>query len=898
VDDSYEMYCLTDPVFYDSFIRESAEGRDFPLARGPVPAGWSRTVSGDWLVYAPLDGTLPAQGWKIHASACMPDAAEILATVWEYCVAQSIPFKFIRSEDLLFLRNVKNSPRGSSGKFVTIYPADDAQFERVLTELGAALDGRRGPYILSDLRWAAGPLYVRYGGFSERYCVAADGELELALEDAHGHLVPDRRSTTFAVPAWMSLPTFLEPHLAARNAVTVTELPYRIDRALHFSNGGGVYAGTHLPTGEEVVLKEARPFAGLAWGGADAVARLGRERDMLSRLADLDVVPAVRDYLTVGEHHFLVEEFVDGPTLMSQIVRRYPVGVLGSESPAKIADYTSWALDVCARVEAAVALVHGRGVVIGDVSPANMLVREDGSIVLIDLEVAALDADAGRQTLATNAFAAPPTQTGAAVDRYALACLRLFVFLPQLTALLRLDVAKARELAMSIAEIFPVPAVFLEEAVQVISSAGGESEAPGQRRPPRLPAHPRSWPSVRDSMSAAILASATPERKDRLFPGHPRQFATAGSGLGIAHGAAGVLYALDATGAGRHPEHERWLARRALNPPSGTPLGLYDGLYGVAYVLDVLGRADEATNVLEICVDALGDQRDELGLDLNGGLAGIGLTLAHFAATRDDPILWDTVWEIADRVAARLGDVDSVARTSGGDQPYAGLLRGSSGAALMFLRLYEQRRDTALLDLAATAIRQDLKRCVAAADALHVDEGWRTLPYISDGSVGIGFVVADYLAYRDDEQFAEAEVQIRRAAASNFYAGSGLFSGRSGMILYLSRPLGPGKGAADSVVAAHLQRLNWHAMTFRGHLAFPGDQLLRLSMDLATGTAGVLLALGAALDGAPVHLPFLGRVEPEFGRPDPDLRPDDREVLLTTELRPDDREVVLMTQRR
>jgi hypothetical protein len=319
-------------------------------------------------------------------------------------------------------------------------------------------------------------------------------------------------------------------------------------------------------------------------------------------------------------------------------------------------------------------------------------------------------------------------------------------------------------------------------------------------------------------------------------------------------------------------EHEQWLVRRATNPPPGTPLGLYDGLHGVAYVLDRIGRRDEALDVLEICVDALGGQRDDLGLDLNGGLAGIGLTLAHFAARDDDVALWDAVWEIADRVAERLGDVDSVARTSGGNLPYAGLLRGSSGPALMALRLHEQRADSGLLDLAATAIRQDLRRCKTAKyGALHIDEEWRTLPYISDGSVGIGFVIDDYLAYRDDERFAEAARGIRTAAKSGFYVGSGLFSGRAGMILYLSRALAPGSGGEDPVVAAHISRLNWHAMSYRGHLAFPGDQLLRLSMDLATGSPGVLLALGAALHGSPVHLPFLGALHPDAAPTDPDL---------------------------
>jgi hypothetical protein len=866
------MYCLTDPVFYDSFVLKATEEHDYELAQGPVPEGWQCTPSGDWLMYTPQDPVIPAQGWKIHASASMDSAVDTLAVIWDYCIASGIPFKFIRSKELFFLRNVKYSPRGASGKFVTIYPADDAQLETVLAELGAALDGQSGPYILSDLRVADGPLYVRYGAFVERYCIGAGGELELALEDASGELIPDRRGTTFSTPPWVTLPQCLVAHLEARNSTTVDGLPYRIDRALHFSNGGGVYAATHLQSGDAVVLKEARPHAGLAWDGADAVARLGRERDMLQRLAGLDVVPALRDYFTLGDHHFLVEDFIEGSTLMSQIVHRYPVGVLGAVDETVVAEYASWALAACARVEAAVAQLHARGVVFGDLSPANMLVRDDDSIVLIDLEVATLAGDEARQTLATSAFMPPPSQAGLAVDRYALASLRLFVFLPQLTALFSLDPGKAPQLAASIAEAFPVPDEFLAGAVSVIEAAQEPAEATARAgRPPRLEPDPGAWQDARDSMSAAIRASATPEREDRLFPGHPRQFATAGSGLGIAYGAAGVLYALHATGAARDEQHEQWLVRRATKPPAGTPLGLYDGLHGAAYVLDRIGRRDDAMKVLEICLDALRNQRDHLGLDLSGGLAGIAMTLAHFAERNEDAGLWDSVWQIADLVAERLGDEDSVPQTSGGDKPYAGLLKGSSGPAVMFMRLHEQRADSGLLDLAATAIRQDLRRCVPRDGVLHVDEGWRTLPYISDGSVGIGFAVDDYLAKRQDEQFAQAAPLIHAAARSGFYAGSGLFSGRAGMLLYLSRALAPGTGGEDPVVAAHVRRLNWHAMSYRGHLAFPGDQLLRLSMDLGTGTAGVLLALGAALHDEPVHLPFLAAVHPDTARTDPDL---------------------------
>ncbi|MFC7099630.1 hypothetical protein ACFQQB_03525 [Nonomuraea rubra] len=61
--------------------------------------------------------------------------------------------------------------------------------------------------------------------------------------------------------------------------------------------------------------------------------------------------------------------------------------------------------------------------------------------------------------------------------------------------------------------------------------------------------------------------------------------------------------------------------------------------------------------------------------------------------------------------------------------------------------------------------------------------------------------------------------------------------------------------------------LRWHALPYAGGLAFPGDQLLRLSMDFATGTAGVLFALGAALGERPCKLPFL-EAAPERSLPD------------------------------
>ena len=853
VDRSYEGYCLVDPLFYDNPMLARWDDVDFPIAALPVPAGWSRVELEDWLVYAPDPIEVPTQGWKIHISACLDNAAEILDATWDYCIARGIAFKFVRSRQLLLLANSKYAHRGSSGKFITIFPTDDADFEAIATELDEILDGRPGPYILSDLRWGQGPLYVRYGGFSDRYCIGPSGEMVPAIENSDGELVPDRRGATFYTPPWVPLPDCLSPHVAARASTTVEDIPYRIERSLHFSNGGGVYAGVHRDSGRKVVLKEARPHAGLAIDGTDAVTRLRGEREMLQRLAGLDIVPMVLDYFTEGGHEFLVLEYVEGPSLSHTLVDRYPLALIGGESTH--VEYTAWAMDMQARVEAAVARAHLRGIVIGDLHPYNILVRPDGRVTLIDLEIAS-DASAGkRPALGDPAFSSPSECIGFEIDRYALACLRLFMFLP-LTELLALDGSKVEEFSDVIVEAFPVPKDFLRSAVDVIDAARRSRRRRTTKRP-RLDLATTDWEAIRESMTAAILASATPDRDDRLFPGDIKQFET--GGLNLANGAAGVLHALALTGAGRFPEYEQWLVSRATDPEPGTLFGFYDGLHGVAYALEALGRREDALRVLHICIDELGDNWDQLGPDLSGGLAGIGLNLAHFAEITGDPSLWALVADITDVIADGLGDVDSVPTTSGRTDPYAGLLRGSSGPALLFLRLFERTGDSALLDLAATALRQDLRRCVLREDgALEVDEGFRTMPYLLDGSVGIGLILDRYLALRDDDEFAIAGKGIAVAAQSEFYIEPGLFSGRAGMILYLSRQQASGTAISDPVVAGHVRRLDWHAIDYDGRLAFPGEQLLRLSMDVASGTAGVLLALGAAMHDQPVHLPFLG----------------------------------------
>src|SRR5688572_15229472 len=167
MDKRYEYFCYVDPLYYD--VPETAWATDETYERlVELPTGWTTKPDGRWTHCRPPASELPVQGWKVHVSATLGNAGDLLRVVSSYCVRRGLPFKFLGGPSVLFIQNSKYAARESSGKFITIYPRDVDQLRGTLLGLHARVGGQPGPYILSDLRWRDGPLYVRYGGFGRR----------------------------------------------------------------------------------------------------------------------------------------------------------------------------------------------------------------------------------------------------------------------------------------------------------------------------------------------------------------------------------------------------------------------------------------------------------------------------------------------------------------------------------------------------------------------------------------------------------------------------------------------------------------------------------------------------------------------------------------------------------
>ncbi len=186
----------------------------------------------------------------------------------------------------------------------------------------------------------------------------------------------------------MTLPAFLEPHLAARNTTTVGELSVAVrEGAALLQRRRSVRRHRH-PGRAQGGARGGAAGAGLASDGADAIARLEREKRALEAVAGTGVVPEVRDSF-LGDHRFLVMDFVAGPPLNSFFAERHPL-LSPDPDPQAVAAYTAWAVSIHRAVECAVEKVHARGIVFNDLHVFNIVVAPDEeSVFLIDFEAAA-----------------------------------------------------------------------------------------------------------------------------------------------------------------------------------------------------------------------------------------------------------------------------------------------------------------------------------------------------------------------------------------------------------------------------------------------------------------------------------------------------------------------------
>jgi serine/threonine protein kinase len=153
---------------------------------------------------------------------------------------------------------------------------------------------------------------------------------------------------------------------------------YRLLSELGRGGMGVVWRARDEVLGREVAVKEVRAPAGLDEASVQQLyARLEQEGRAAARVDHPNVV-TVYDVAMAEGHPWIVMELVRGLALSDVLEADGPV------SPRRAAE-------IGGRVLAALRVAHERGVLHRDVKPGNVLIGNDGRIVLTDFGIAAIE---------------------------------------------------------------------------------------------------------------------------------------------------------------------------------------------------------------------------------------------------------------------------------------------------------------------------------------------------------------------------------------------------------------------------------------------------------------------------------------------------------------------------
>lgn len=807
------------------------------------------------------DQFLPEQGFKVHLSATIENAEQILESAYPILYQYKIPFKFAPTAAKLAFLNSKTSSRSSSGKFITAYPRLD-QLGALVDKLVSATSEFKGPYILSDRRHPKSRIvHYRYGGFAPIFRVAPDGRKIYQIRSFTGELEDDVRGPSFHLPHGVDDPFRKKDTSVSGQAVAKPTLladRFKVNRALKFSNSGGVYEATDTITGRKVIIKEARPHTNVikitGYGDdqyVDATDLLRNEYNIIQMLAGRpDVVDGI-GLFSSWEHLFLVEEFVSGVTLSTfrgqQGVTLAPFDGTSSRRESFLEAFVNIAkaLITCVRG------VHDAGVIVGDLSPANIIVEERGrSIKLIDLE-SAYNADSpaylayiSKHMKTIGIASAEKLGDAVGEDWFAVArCLRSFLFPNE--AFLQLDPTSSERFLDRITELAKIPQsvadVFMQlekgdyvsalDTLEYLRTDVAEkrfSHSKSYARTSNVEVTRQLTRSIQD-LTKSYLSQLRSWIDGDIWPCDLTAFETNHCNLGVGTGGPMLFLSAVLKDANPYADLTTQYFSTTKEEHSLLPPGLFYGRSGIALLYANFGLGElAATTWLEAASDT--DSMTNGGL--MHGISGVGVAGCILSAKYGNDSLTDSVLKLASRFDDFQEWMDASAY---------GAAEGASGIAL-FLALASElargERRSKLSSLAKKALYVDINHEKMWLDSYTLQS---SSPYWQSGASGFVASAAKVYSITKDSEVLE---YARRAMAANrgyLTVFPGQAEGLAGIgesCLDLFDCTGDESYRHDALEIAR-SILLYEARDEKRGLLYPGRGLLRFSHDYFYGSSGI-----------------------------------------------------------
>lgn len=843
----------------------------------PIPESWEEVRESEWTILIPLNNNMQRQGWKVHISSTMLYAEEVLTLVSQYCYEKNIVFKHLSTIKRFANRNGKLMPREHAGKFITCYP-DEILLEKFLAFLEEKLQDYPGPYILSDKRWLKGPIYLRYGMFKKE-SLNTHGVNSDKLE-INGQMVRDNREAYFVRPDDSVVPTFLKNWLTTKEENSEKKLPFDIKKAIRFSNSGGIYEGVF---GEKmdrgVFIKEARPYTGIDDKNLTAIDRLSIEAKALKQLEDVDQVPKLLWEGEIWEHYFLVMEKIEGMTLNQWIVKNYPI--YSENEPDFINNFLLRAHKIIQGIELFFEASHEKGVYHQDVHPKNFIIDFKDAFSVIDWEQAVFnESDERYHTVAAPGFRQWNKTTPEAIDWYGVSQIAHSIFFP---VVIQSDLVYgfSKQQEKSGKELFlklGADKKLLNELLNTLCrlrDKAGKVEVLTEQKNLHLYLDKYDTPENFEHLMKGLIFGF--DKTIRRWKYSYRHFPVHYYGLTNQHGLAfsdlGILWAY-CTVANRigillSSDFQQLKTKTISNllyeieNNQVVDYSFGEGASGSLWLMHKLGESQKAAKLFQKKFKIWWEATENNSI-YNGkaGILLVGLELTSmglFDQAFENEIL-NTARNYAKGYLSSPEMYSSIGKgkvaSNNPNKIEAGLLYGHASFGWLFAELYRYTEEEVFLEGLNVSISNEFKGYYTdETNKMQYSQGHRILPYLSMGSAGLGILISENFDIVDSH-YTENLESLYRAVDANFSVSPSLFNGYVGLKLgqfIMNKNLR--KDSQHELFESTYQGLSQHLIKFGDGLCVAGDNGMRLTTDIASGFAGVIIALESIATDKFIMLP-------------------------------------------
>lgn len=787
----------------------------------------------------------PVQGWKIHISATLDNHIDILQVVAKYATENKLSFKFATCKKDFIDLNGKSIERSGAGKFIVVYPREN-MFEKTIEDLYCILKKYEGPYILSDKKYKdSNVVYYRYGEINPMRIRDEYGMIETKVLDRGGKITSDKRVPYFTLPKGI-LDPFGEDD---DDGESILLEKYNIKEAIHFSAQGGVYVAYDKKTKQEVIVKEARKYAGLDYNYEYAETRIKREFFYLKKLKS-EVVPNVIELLDDGGNTYLIEEKMEGICLHKFPFEKSPM----VDYRKNLNDFKMEYRTIVKKALESLNCIHRAGYIVNDISPANIIYNEvEKRITFIDFETMTECGAIRGQKLATRGFDVKHEVCNESSDLKKLILTLAYCVFP-FNNMYEMFAEKIEHVIYLFYKLGLIEeemvSLFLgilkeeinstEEALQVLNNGFSRIEKK-KRNEDIIKLKDKDIQGLWDR----VLIKKS--RTRGIIYCDPMGYMT--NTYCLAFGIFGLLYVWNKNE--KREQNIEKVQQRVIEQfvislsRENYSSGLFVGLAGIALAITECGNIELAENIMSKI-----NLKNVKQYDLAYGLAGIGIVLMDLYAKTSNKTYIESTKEMYNRIIAEKVEGRFLWKDPEGDI-YSGLTRGSSGIALMCLYLYLNTSDKSILESGKAALEEDInafrydEQGLLGFDALEYNQKKTNVfsPYVHNGLAGIGMVAIRYYIVTKDEKYLNVvEDIVENISHITVTLFPGFFRGMCGIICFLQDcVLFTENELAKRTMKNMMKQMELFFVKDDNKLLMLGDELFRVSDDLATGLTGYLL---------------------------------------------------------